>query len=98
MKIRLKKRGIFGVKRIGFDARIERIEDLKKDNFPMLKAPKGLTSKIGKNLAPRGISIFIKGLEGMGVITLSPREIEMISGKREGKKKIVRKGKKRKKK
>lgn len=57
MKIRLKKRGMFGVKKVKLDGKIERIE------------------------RGEGTNVFVRGLEGIGVVVFSPREVEMIVSK-----------------
>jgi len=77
MKIRMKKRGVLGVKKIALDGKIGKIE--KKDG---------------------GLQIFVRGLEGLGVVGFGPREIEMIKKKigieerKIVKKKVAKKGKK----
>jgi len=57
MKIRLKKRGTFGVKKIGLDGNIGKIEKSE------------------------GLRVFVKGLEGLGVVVFSPKEVEMLMNK-----------------
>jgi len=76
MRIRMKKRGVLGLKRIGIDGKIGKIEVRENPAEGKL-----------------GLSIFFKGLEGMGVVSFSEKEIEMIrdkikgTEKKEGKKK-----------
>lgn len=75
MKIRIKKRGLLSVKRIGLDGKIGKIELMEK---PME----------GKG---KGLSVIIKGLEGIGAVIFSDKEIEML------REKIVDKARKKKK-
>jgi len=95
MKIRLKKRWLFGVGQFGFDARIEKVEPLMQNNFPDVRAPKALKGKKQIVLDQKGVSLFIKGLEGTGVISLSWNEVETVAkalkGRKEDLKKSVKK-------
>ena len=72
MKIGIKKRGTFGVKRIWLDGTIEKIE--KKTN-PV-------------NPKNEGLSVFFRGVDGIGVISFSPKEVEMFVAKSSYKKKL----------
>ena len=78
MKIRIKKRGIFGVKKIGLDCKIGKIERMEDP----------LAGK-GKRL-----SVFFKGLEGMGTISFSDKEAEMLRKKLKDKKESGKKKRK----
>lgn len=64
MRIRLKTRGAFGIKRIPFDGRIEKVE----------RGQDG------------GLDLYVRGLEGLGLISFSQKEIGMLGGKTERKK------------
>ena len=79
-KMILKKRGTFGVKRIGLEGKIAKIE---KSVSPVTPEKSGL-------------NVFVKGLEGLGVVGFSPKQVEMIVTK--ATKKEVKKKKKAKKK
>lgn len=63
MKVRIKKRGAFGIKKIALDGKIEKVE---RSENPV-------------NPGNHGVSIFFKGVEGLGVIRLSPKESEMVA-------------------
>ena len=71
MRVGLKKRGFWGVKRIGLEGKIERIE---KKETPI-------------NSEGGGLRIFFKGLEGLGGVNLSSREVKMIIEKASSRKK-----------
>ena len=64
MRIRLKKRGVFGIKRIPFDGRIEKVE----------RGQDG------------GLDLYVRGLEGLGLISFSQKELGMLDGKTKSKK------------
>lgn len=72
MKIGIKKRSAFGVKRIALEGKIEKIEK------------KASASDPGK----QSLVVFFKGLEGLGVINLSPKEVEMLVEKAKTEKKV----------
>ena len=65
MKIGIKRRGMFGVRRIALEGKIEKIE----------KRPNPI------NPEQNGLTLFFKGLEGIGFIHFSSKEIEMLSKK-----------------
>lgn len=60
MKIGIKRRGVWGVKRTSLGAKIEKVE--KKE-------------VLGKEM----IAVYFRGIEGVGIISLAPKELEMIS-------------------
>jgi len=62
MNIGLKKRSAFGVKRFGFEAKIERIEKSKSASDP------------GRDV----LTVFFKGLEGIGFFSMTPNEFDML--------------------
>lgn len=62
MRIGIKKRGTLGVKKTFIEGKIEKIEHKHGD----VQAGKERTT------------IFFRGLEGIGIIQLSPKEIELI--------------------
>ncbi|MBI2452565.1 hypothetical protein HYV50_05850 [Candidatus Pacearchaeota archaeon] len=64
MRIRIRKQGVLGFKRIRFDGKLEKIEKLERKNNPETR-----------------LGLFFKGPEGSGVISLSEREVKMISEK-----------------
>lgn len=76
MKIRIKRRGVIGVKKLGLDGRIERVEKHVEGDKEI-------------------VSIFFRGLEGLGALRLSKKELELIYKKltpeRKAAKKIVKK-------
>ncbi len=57
MKIRLKKRGIVGIKKIGLDGRLEKVD------------------------AEEGVKVFVRGLDGLGLIIFSDKEAENLINK-----------------
>ncbi|MFH1425712.1 MAG: hypothetical protein ABIG28_03250 [archaeon] len=61
MRIRIKKRGFFGVKKIKLDGQISRVD-------------KG-----------EGMHIFIRGVEGLGLVSLSLKEMQVLKEKAKGK-------------
>jgi len=57
MKIRIKKRGIFGIKKSGIDGRLEKVE------------------------TKEGLKVFLRGLDGLGLIVFSDKETESLVNK-----------------
>jgi stringent starvation protein B len=62
MKVGLKKRSAFGVKRFGFEAKVERIEKTRSGSVPNRDV----------------LTIFFRGLEGMGFFTMTPSEFDEL--------------------
>ncbi|MDO8459749.1 MAG: hypothetical protein Q7S74_01435 [Nanoarchaeota archaeon] len=62
MKIKLKREGILGPKRLSFDLKVDRIE---KNTNPVVPSESGAT-------------IFIRGVGGTGVVVLSSNEVEAL--------------------
>jgi hypothetical protein len=62
MKVGIKKRGTLGVKKIFIEGRIEKIEHKQG----------------GVQAGKENLTVFFRGLEGIGIIQLSPKEVELI--------------------
>lgn len=71
MKIGIKKRSVFGVKKITLEGKITRVEEKASKLTPDRKH----------------FFVFFKGIEGLGIIQLSSKEKEMLAKKITGKKK-----------
>jgi len=74
MKFRMKKRGVFGVKRFDLDGKIGKIERREDP-----AAGNGM-----------GMDVFFKGLEGIGVVTFSESEVGVLREKLKERKKAVK--------